>query len=211
MKKKGAFFSTDAIIALVIAFLFLILAYPILKSQEAHTTNLHNDVLSVLSELKTGEIDSFYVQSLIAQGRINDTNKSMIEQIGEFYVTDLIQAKILAQEMLKELNTTENIGLWYGTELLASENSTPYSSAKNLQTARQIVSGIRVGTNITGFSASAELTNKYQEKYSYFGGYVGDGNITIQIEYNGTIIDSLVEIAVNKNFTTYINGVYSGI
>lgn len=209
MKKRGVFFSIDALIAIIIIIAVILIAYPSLKESKQET-EIHSDILISLSTLKVGEINNTYVKNLVLSGEINNTNKSILEQIGEFYVTDINKANALAEAVLSELNITQNIGIWYGNTLIWSRNSTPYENAKNVETIRQIISGIQEGSNITGFSARSFLASSQQTIYTYFGGYVGDGNITTRIEYYGNITSAIIEIAISNNFTLYINGVSSG-
>jgi hypothetical protein len=178
--KKGVFFSSDAIIALAIILLVVIVAYPAFKSIHIGT-KAHYDLLEVLSNLKTGEINNSYVKSLISAGQITDLNKSLLEQIVEFSITNPPLAKAMAASVLENINTRENIGIWAGNSLILSYNRTPYESAKDVELTRQTITGISgiPGTNSsTGFSARAYLTKTFQSKHFYFGGYIGDGNIS---------------------------------
>lgn len=209
LPKKAFLFSTDALIALIIIFLTILVAYPVVKYSQ-HKTEIQSDVLKILSSLKIGEVDNLYAQTLISQGEITDLNKTILEQLGTFYVTDTAKAQELAQSILSSFNTKENIGIWYGNQLLASLNATPFEEAKDIEVERQVISGIRSGEEITGFSARAFLSSDFQSKYFYFGGYVGDGNITSRIEYHGDITSAEMELAINNNFDVYINGHYSG-
>ena len=59
----------------------------------------------------------------------------------------------------QDLDTKENIGIWFGSELLASKNSSSYENAENVEVERQSVSGIKEGESVSGFSARAFLTN----------------------------------------------------
>jgi len=208
--KKAIFFSLDALIALVIILLSITVIYPIIKYSERES-RVPEDILSSLSALKIGDMgtNNLYVQGLIDGGDITDLNKSVLEQIGEFYVSEETKplAEELARQVLLTIDTNENIGLWYGGELLVSKNKIDYDDAKNVNVERQIISGIRQGEAITGYSARAFLSNSEQTKYYYFGGYVGEGNITLNIDYSGLLKEIKLEIVANKNFNIYVNNV----
>ena len=88
MKNKAVFFSTDALIALIVILLSIIVIYPIVTSNN-YKQYTQGDVIKVLSNLKIGEIDNGYVKSLIASREIKNLNQSVLEQIGEFYVSDM--------------------------------------------------------------------------------------------------------------------------
>jgi hypothetical protein len=208
--KKAVFFSTDAIISLIIIFLAVLVIYPVVKYSE-HKTEINQDIIDVFSNLKVGEIDDSYTQQLINQKKIQNLNKSLLEQIGEFYVTNITIARKLANISFSYINTSENIGIWYGNQLVACSNSSPYESAEDIDVERQIISGIQQGKNITGFSSRSWLSSNLHHKYFYFGGYVGDGNISIKADYNGNLTSAYLEIAANANFTLCINGFCSGL
>ncbi|MBT4136197.1 VWA domain-containing protein [archaeon] len=207
--KKGVFFSTDALIALIIIFLSILVLVPFVKY--AHRDSfIQSDVKDVLTSLKIGEIDNVYVQELIAQGRISDLNKSVLEQIGEFYITDLDVAKNLGDEVLDSLESNENIGIWYENTLIVAKNTSPIEDAQNIEVDSQIISGIQEGESVTGFSGRAFLLNSVPKKYFYFGGYVGDGNISININGSGEVEGLDLEVAINKDFDIYLNDIFSG-
>jgi len=208
-RKRGVFFSIDALIAIAIVLSVLLIAFPIIK-YSGPKTEIHRDIITTLSSLKIGDMNSNYVRSLISQGIIKDTNKSVLEQIGEFYVTDQSQASALANEALSSLNTEKNVGLWFGNTLLASKNSTPYDSTKDVEVARQLISGIKEGESLSGFSARAFLKSSLRTQYYYFGGYVGDGNISARIEYSGNITSAEIEMAISGPFQVYVNNAPAG-
>jgi len=208
-QKKAVFFSIDALIALIIILMILIIAIPTLKQSQTQM-KIHSDTMQVLSTLKTGEIDNAQIQAMITSGAIKNTNKSILEQIGEFYITNKTLAKEIADEILSYVETKENIGIWYANELISSKNSTPIETAKNIEVERQIISGLQSGNDTTGFAARAYLSSNTQTKYFYFGGYIGDGNISSKIEFTGNVTDAKIEIATDKDFDIYINGIYSG-
>lgn len=167
LKKRGVFFSTDALIALTIIFLTLLSLYPIMKYSE-HKTNLQSDVISVLSNLKVGEMDDAYVQGLIDNGSITNGNLTILEQIGEFYVDENPLANELAENILSYVETEDNIGIWYGNDLLASKNSSPIESSENIEVQRHTISGIEKGKETTGFVAKAWLKKISEKQTSTF-------------------------------------------
>src|SRR3989344_2230970 len=128
MKKRGIFFSTDALIALSIILLVILISFPVIQYSK-NQTKVHKDILLSFSTLKVSESDSTYLQSLINDGIITSTNKTVLEQIGELYVTNLSIAKNLAYSLLSDVDTKENVGIWYGSTLIASKNSTSFENA----------------------------------------------------------------------------------
>jgi hypothetical protein len=207
--KKCLFFSADALIAAAIILVTILVLYPAIKSS-VNKSEFSEDIIKVLSELKIGEIDNVYVKELIASGEITDLNKSIIQQIGEFYVKDTSKARALAEEIMSGVSTEENIGIWYGNDLIFSREKILYESAQNIEVESQFISGIRKGADVTGYSARAYLSKTKPSDYFYFGGYVGDGNISSNVSYEGEVNEIFLEIAINKEFDIYINGNFSG-
>jgi len=165
MNKKSAFFSMDALIALFIILLVILLVYPKITHQKPKS-NLNEDLINVLSSLKIGEINNSYAQDLISSGKIKDMNKLVMEQIGEFYANNMTEAKFLAQSILAQMNTSENIGIWFGSEMIASKNSSSYEDSKNIEAERQVISGIEKGRATSGFIAKAWLKKLVKKKTS---------------------------------------------
>lgn len=207
--KRAIFFSIDALVALLIILLIILIAVPLIK-QNRIESKIDQDILVSLSSITAEQFDNPYVQSLISSGIITEPNKSLLEQIGYLYVTNRTIAANITSEFLSAIKTKENVGIWLGNNLVSSKNTTPIEEARQIEASRQIISGIRLGDNITGYSARAFLSSNVRNLYSYLGGYIGDGNVTLVAEYNGTITDADLELASNKDFQLYINGVYAG-
>jgi len=165
--KKSVFFSIDALIALIIIFMTIIVAFPLINHYE-HEDFIESDILVIFSSLKIGEVDNGFVKGLIAEGKISNLNNSIIESIGELYIKDIELAKVTAQSLIEELDINGNIGIWYDDDLLASVNSTSFESAKNVRVERQIISGIKKGEDIKGFVAKAWLKKISEKKNSLF-------------------------------------------
>ena len=205
--KKGVFFSTDALIALIVIFMSILVIYPILRFS-AQEDFIQGDIVSVLASLKVGDINDPVFNSFKSSGDITseDDDKSVLELIGEFYVKDIDIAKQLAEAVLSTVDESENVGIWFSSSLLASKNITPYGTAKNIQVKRQTISGLSADDgSVTGFSSRAFLVSGMQTKYFYFGGYVGDGNISVNVDYIGNLSEINLEVATNTNFSICIN------
>ena len=208
--KRAYYYTLDAFIALIIIFAVLLVIKPVSKLQTSQI-QAQDDLILVLSTLRVGEFDNAYTQQLIANNLANP-NLTLLEQITEYYAKGMPEAQLLSQEIFNILQPKENIGLWFNNELVASSSTKSFNQAEQIWTARQIVSGIeKPGEgDIKGYSARAFLTRSSQVKYFYFGGYVGDGNLSMQVDYTGELTDIELEIAVNKDFDIYINNIYSG-
>ena len=208
--KRGLFFSIDAVIALMLIVALVGAGYVVIRHNK-NPAELQYDVLNTLAAVHIGELNDAFVQSLIASGEIADPNKSALEVIGEYYVTNKTRAEEIASRFLEGLETKENLGIWYGSSLIASKNQTSYKDAQQIDTARQFVTGIQEGESVTGFSARAFLSSRTQTKYTYIGGYIGDGNLTLNVNYQGNLAKATLELAASENFTLYINGVSAGV
>jgi len=209
VNKKGVFFSTDALIAIIIILLTLIVVFPLMR-YNFYETSLPSDVINTFSNLKVGEIENAYIKDLIAQGKIKDLNKTILEQIGEFYVTNITLAKGMGNAVIEELDADDNVGIWYGNKLIASKNKSSFEDADHIEVTRQTISGIKEGESVTGFSSRSYLQNSYKSELFYFGGYIGDGNISINLTYAGQLENVNLEITANKEFDVYINNIFSG-
>ncbi len=211
MKKRGIFFSLDALLSFTIILAVILLIVPMMKINK-YESQISKDILLSLSSIKIGEINDVYVQSLVSTN-VLDANKTAIDQIGILTITNETLARTLANILLQDIDINENLGIWFNGKLIYSSNSSTYENASNIIAERYIVSGLG-GLNstgvVSGYSARGFLSNTYRTKYSYFGGYVGDGNITSKIEYFGNITSAELEIAINNNFTLYINNLSAG-
>lgn len=207
--KRGYYFTIDALIAVIIIIGVVLILKPNV-TQTKYESSVQEDLLQTLSTVKIGEINNSYVNNtLIPNGKVKNPNQSVLEQIGEMYASSDSDYKILAQNIIDELDLKENVALYFGNELIANSSKVPYDNATTISTARLLISGIQNGTSATGFSSRAYLYTENKVDYFYFGGYVGDGNITAKV--SGDIIGAKIEGDFSGNFTLYINGNNWGI
>lgn len=213
LKKRGMFFTTDAILALVIIFFVVILVVP--QNQKLrYETSVNADILDTLSLLKVSEIiNRSEIQAFNStSGLITDTDKTLLEQIGELYVLNKSQAREFTSLLLGNLEIKDNIGIWIGDDLIYSINNTSIETARDIDVAKKLISGINDGNSnsTSAFSSTARLVSGARTNYFYFGGYVGEGNITVRVYTNGTIRSAEMELAISDDFDLYINGFYNG-
>ncbi len=222
-QKRGYFYSIDALIALIIIFGAIALFKPIQKENIREST-VQYDILKVSSNLKISDLQNdVRVQTIIIRDNLTNLNNSVSEQLVEFNAKqsfdsskelfDVFLDYVYTNENPNEAGKiTENVGLWVDDRIVTSKNSSAYENADIILSAREVVSGFS-GENpgeFKGYSARAFLSQVSQTKYFYFGGYIGDGNISAIIEYNGTIRSADMELAINKLFEVHINGNYIG-
>ncbi|MBI2045134.1 VWA domain-containing protein [Candidatus Pacearchaeota archaeon] len=205
--KRGYFFSLDAFLALVIIFGVILFIKPTVKHVD-YEESIHEDLLLALSSVAIADLNNSYAETLRSSGAITNQNQSVLDQIGEFYANSDTRANTLADSILNELDLDKNIGIYFGDSEIAKIEIIPYASAETISTSRQIISGIQQGNATKGYSSRAFLFANKRVDYFYFGGYVGDGNISVII--NGTVLGVNVEGVFSKNFDVYINNVFAG-
>ena len=193
--KRGWFFSIDALIALSLIVLILVVFYPFVDVQQKQT-EVHYDLLKTLSVLDAGN------------------GKSVLEEMGEIYLsggeaeaTNYITPKLQGLDF-----GNENVGIWINDDLIwVSSGSIDIVDASRIESARQMVFGLREGENAVGYSALATLGGGARQDYFYFGGYVGDGDITQRVYYDaGTITYAEIEAVISDDFDLYINNILIG-
>jgi len=202
-EKKGYFFSLDAFIALIIILGFILFIKP-QNTQTSQISEVQTDFLNVLSKIKIGELNNTYSHSLINGGTITNLNQSVLEQIGEFYASSDPRAETLTSSILNQLNLAENIGLYFNNMEISSSSQIPIGESRNIWTSRQIISGINNNINSSkGYSSRAFLISGSNIKYFYFGGYVGDGNITLNL--GEQVTSAKIEASFSGTFSLSVN------
>lgn len=232
-KKRGVFFTIDAILAAGIFFVVIILVSSSYVSEpdKAQVSFMSQDIVKVFTNLKVDELDNDYVQSLIDTEVITRVNNTILEQIGEFWAEDQLE---LAEKFTSNVTYSlipERFG--FGVYVNGDEI---YLRAKdvtrNLISSRKIITGIAKAMPTEGFTSRAilgRITSKTNTKYYPFDviapcyrGWASENADSISIEYtielpddatvtyaNWTIVPAIASTSVNA----YINDnlVFSGI
>lgn len=219
--KKGFIFTIDAMIALSIVIIIILTSgfvkfETILPEKNYEKLNyIADDTMNMLAFLQVYEIQNKpTIKSLINDGTLNerDLNKTVLDLIASFwYKGNRTIAGNISKEVLEGLNDV-CLNLTVVEETIYSSCNT---KANNTAVSTRIESGYEPGQSAYGYVARAFLTSirgKKDSSYVYFGGYVGDGNITTNITLPpfDNIVEAYMELDAGSNFTLYINGNYSG-
>jgi hypothetical protein len=219
--KRGFVFTMDVLIGLGLIILLFIFAFlefgTILPEKRYQKLNfIAEDTMDLLEYLKVSDVqDKPIISQLIEDGIITerDMDKSVLDLIAGFWYKDnKTVAGNITKEVLGEIIDVVNIELSIdGQEIYSSSNA----PAREVAVASRIESGYEPGQPVYGYIARAYLTRirgKKDSSYVYFGGYVGEGNITrnITLPEFDKILEAYMEMNAGNNFTLYINGNFSG-
>jgi hypothetical protein len=211
--RKAQYFSVDAIISTVVMLLGLLLALSIhVKEPEAASVEQYSqDVMNIISSVKLSEINSSYITELYNSGQIDDLNRTLLEEAGFFWAankTDIAE---------KLLNVTQDIipahihlSVFIGDEIVFGSMYTEQPST--LISSKRMISGIQKDKPVRGFSTQVQLSSfdwRTSYSYYYFGGFVGQGNITVRLVLPDNIINissAYLELDSSNNFTLSVNG-----
>lgn len=218
---KGLIFSLEVMIAIAlfssfILFLFLVTferTSPYSRYERIHL--LAEDGIKVLTELRISDLkgDVPVIRDLLESEELtqDDLNTSVIEVIGTFWATGkpAIAENITKSVLQQIMPLNVNYGFYIGDELIFNSSD---SEASQISTANRLISGFQPGEVIKGFVSKAELEkirSKQTSSYTYFGGFVGQGNLTVYIRdipTDANITSIYMELNSGNNFSLYING-----
>lgn len=218
--KKGFIFSLDAFLAamLLIGGLVLITQQFSGGAPQEQIAFLSQDTLRAISTIQMAEINDPTIEALIDDGTIDDPQVSVLMQLGKFWATnDTTNAENLSALMLHEL-----LPAGYSVSL-DIEGDQLYNNSgmadRNIVAARRMVSGVAKGEALEGSTGVAYLqriSSKRTNAYAYFGGFVGQGDITTRLDNLPSDINSsnikeiLLEGEFDDDFEIYFNGVQCG-
>ncbi len=217
--KKGMYYSMDALLAglLIVGVAVTLLSLSYYEPSMDDKTFITQDLLNVLSAITVGEINHPFVVNETLNGNITDINNTVLEQIGEYWaLNETAKANFLFEIVVNDsmpphLNVLFSIE---GDELFLQNSS----DINNLVISRRMISGIAKGAPITGSSSSANLKkvrNKKTNAYAYFGGFYGQGNVSVQLQFPtdfqvSRLLASELKIETPGTFDLYINDIACG-
>lgn len=209
MSKKGYAIALDAIFALTFTLIILLgfTGYYQYKSEETSFKRLHYTAEDVFDALnKEGVLDDIGEEWAAANGSTNSTHWLNAQNISRTYLEQLIPENMgyelkIEEDTLIESNSTQRVAL----EASPSETN-----------AERLLVGYGKGLPTRGYVSRAFLANiveKTNSIYSYFGGFVGQGNITQSIRGipdDAFIHQACLELNTEDEFDLYVNDTFAG-
>lgn len=224
--KKGFIFTTDAMMAMTL----IVIAATIVFFQGTtrmsdrylfeQTNFMAADGVSVISTLKFSDVNESERDLIIAETNLTaeDLDMNLVSVIGALWAegtpSSLGHAESLTEEYIGALIPEGySYGLYINDDVIYANPMNDYSV---MSASRRMISGIHEGMPLKGTSARISISNilsKDTSSYIYFGGFVGQGNITVLFSLPGTIDNVTgvyMEMDVASNFTMSVNGDYAG-
>ena len=210
------FYSLDAVIALILI-IGMVTLFTTLSQTDVPVRNIatkSQDFVNSLSAISVGEAEYPLLKELIANGSIKERQKdsSILEYVSELWAEN---KSTLATQIIENISRyvfVNDIGVdvYLEDDLLYSRNaSTNYSGATSTMT----VTGVTENETIKGVSARSYLTgiaNKLNSEFIFFGGFVGQGNISkigAVLPDDANVSAVFFEGYMGRNFSLYLNGV----
>lgn len=214
--KRGLYHAIDAVIAAAIILGVVLSAsnFYLHEVSNEDISYVSEDLVRVLSEIGVKEINNSYIKDLLNKSRLSGRNNTLLEEIGMLWAEgneDL--ARNITINVIDSLVPSEySYGIWIDDNLLYGRNQ---SDVHSISTFRKFISGMERGRPTFGQTGRIYLTgknNRVTSSFAYFGGFVGEGNITkrIILPQNFTVRNLSLELDAGTDFKLYINGNYSG-
>jgi len=217
-QRRGVLFTIDALLGslVLLAAVLVIVQFQTSPTPIEQTSHYAQDTLQALGAITVEEINDSWVQQLIANGTIEDPDTPVLQQIGAFWTTNETGlAENLTGIMLDDV-LPARLGLRFGIGDGLLYNQTGTDKPTRRISARRMITGIKKGESLEGSTSTAYLKRiKDKQSYviGYFGGFVGQGNITLAL---GPLPDDLTSEAITEikiqldtvdDFDVEINGV----
>ncbi|MFH1447836.1 MAG: VWA domain-containing protein [Candidatus Micrarchaeota archaeon] len=228
--RKGIFFTIDAVFALLallsIVSLFTLVSVESVSSELMHET-LHfqtGDMIGLMAKVKLIDLwDQQLVRDLYYSGFLNDEdlNNTLLEVEGALWSlneSNNSEAATNLTTMLFGNLVSDNVDWAFiiDNEVFYNTTVLDYKS-RMVAVSRRLVSGYMKSQPHVGYAARAFLSNilgKQSSSYLFFGGFVGQGNITAvigDIPPDANVSYIYMEMNIGTNFTLYINNEFCGV
>lgn len=220
--KKGFLLTIDALLAsaLFITAFILLFSVQVVVDDTFYTQRASQDIIASLNAISADEYVAHYpaLQEILDNTTLLGSD-SVLYALSLLYVTADPRLDGLAQSLqdhipddlwiLLEMRTSQ------GTSVLYEQTVPVFERARSV--ARQQITGIDEGQPVAGSSSTAYLTrlrDKQTRSFTYFGGFVGQGEITTQLalpaDVDGRMIELVAEIDIVQTARVYVNTNFCG-
>ncbi len=231
MRRKGFYFSFDAFLALsIMAASLLIVAQSSDIANDPYEADtityrkaslVGQDAMKLASQQTFTRFNSTFKQELMDETVLNqeDMNRTILDGIAKLWAARNFSHARTAAERYFDLKIPGE----YGYNLTVTESGTTYALYNTTNTSgrpgsvssiARLVSGHRIDRPDQGFQARAVLSSvtKQEKEVVFFGGYVGDGDITYNVSLPDlhTVLNVTVEGDFSGPFELSFNGVNAG-
>ena len=191
--RKAFYYSVDALLAAILIFtaIYIIIDNPPIP--ETPPSILEDSFLNALSSIKLREIYNYSsaARTAIDSSLVTSPNISLLEAVGELWaINQSSLAREILDRYLSQLNLS--VGVYINNEFIAGRNI----SGDIVLTSRRPISGVAKNKPLEGVSSTASI-RKIKDKefysYSYLGGFIGQGNISIILELPSWINTSYID------------------
>lgn len=216
---KGLMFTSDA----VFAFLILATALPLILAYTSTQSELSTETIGIQAESAINSMANLRVSNVIREPVIydlykqnkitaSDFNKTVLDMVVGMWASNSSENLTISRNITQELlgSMLENRGFAFSIEgdMLLDNGSIKKTSSAG----RRVISGFMKGKESEGYVASMFLTSmsRLASSYYFFGGFVGQGNVTakISVPSGANISELYLELNTGENFDLYINGVF---
>ncbi len=221
---RGFLLSMDAVFAVSILILvgfFLVsllhtYSSPDLRYQRYYYTG--KDLVYVFEQTPMSSVQFLpVIQNYIATGVLeqDDMGRTILDVIGSLWTSgNVSEAGNITKDILDALlnETGHEYEIVFGGENIYNSSTQPVNNF--LARLTTIVSGYEKTKPVDGYMAKVYLSKakKTTSDFLYFGGYVGEGNITrfIDLPADANVSFVYMEMNVGNNFSLHINNISAG-
>ncbi len=215
--RRAILFTLDALLASLLLFAALVVALHFRAEAPPFTQTSHyaQDALLALSTIRAGDLNSTLAQQLVSNGTIPDPSVSVLQAIGDLWATNQTGLAVnLSRDALQGLLPGDvGVTLSMGGDALFQQNRS--GAIGERAAAQRMITGIQQGEALSGSTSTAYLKRIRDKKsfvIAYFGGFTGQGNITVQLgpvpsDVNATAItDITAQLDTVADFDLLVNG-----
>jgi hypothetical protein len=211
---KGIFFTFDGLFAalLIVSAVVLLLTFTEQHTERNSLQQSTADTLVVLNTLTVDELDPTMATAVKATNLTNG-NDTVIEALGALWAANHTLQSNFSSYILTLFPQNHALAFYANGEQLAIRATTTQANAHRVASTKQPVSGIAPGKPLSGSTATAFLRrveNKTTNSFAYFGGFVGQGNVTTNLLLptdvtSARVLELRAELDTPSSFTLRVN------